>query len=68
MERALEALRIPHAFLVFPGEARPWARPGTGYIKVREELKWLQKYDQKYRDSWQRTVHISSPAESFERV
>ena len=48
MERALEALRIPHAFLVFPGEGHGLGKnPWHGYIKVREELKWLQKYDQK---------------------
>lgn len=45
MERALENLNIPHAFLVFPGEGHPLAKnPWHGYIKVREELKWLEKY------------------------
>ncbi len=48
MERALQSLGIPHTFLVFPGEGHglpvyPW----HGYIKVREELKWLDKYDGK---------------------
>ncbi len=45
MERALQTLNIPHSFLVFPGEGHPLANnPWHGYIKVREELKWLDKY------------------------
>jgi dipeptidyl aminopeptidase/acylaminoacyl peptidase len=45
MERALEALQIPHAFLAFPGEGHGLGKnPWHGYIKVREELKWLDKY------------------------
>ena len=45
MERALEALDIPHTFLVFPGEGHGLGKnPWHGYIKVREELKWLEKY------------------------
>ena len=45
MERALEALGIPHTFLVFPGEGHTLAKnPWHGYIKVRDELKWLEKY------------------------
>lgn len=45
MERALQSLNIPHSFLVFPGEGHPLAKnPWHGYIKVREELKWLEKY------------------------
>jgi dipeptidyl aminopeptidase/acylaminoacyl peptidase len=45
MERALEALGIPHRFLVFPGEGhRLGKNPWHGYIKVREELKWLGEY------------------------
>jgi dipeptidyl aminopeptidase/acylaminoacyl peptidase len=45
MERALEALGIPHAFLVFPGEGHGLPKnPWHGYIKLREELKWLEKY------------------------
>jgi len=47
MERALESLDIPHTFLVFPGEGHPLGKnPWHGYIKVREELNWLEKYDQ----------------------
>lgn len=45
MERALEKLNIPHSFLVFPGEGHPLAKnPWHGYIKVKEELNWLEKY------------------------
>jgi dipeptidyl aminopeptidase/acylaminoacyl peptidase len=46
LERALETLGIPHSFLVFPGEGHDLGKdPWHGYIKVREELKWLEKYD-----------------------
>ena len=46
MERALQSLGIPHTFLVFPGEGHSLDKtPWHGYIKVREELKWLEKYD-----------------------
>ncbi len=46
MERALQSLGIPHTFLVFPGEGHGLGKnPWHGYIKVREELKWLEKYD-----------------------
>jgi dipeptidyl aminopeptidase/acylaminoacyl peptidase len=45
LERALQTLNVPHTFLVFPGENHPLANnPWHGYIKVREELKWLEKY------------------------
>src|ERR1700733_6087680 len=38
----LERLNVPHALLVFPGENHPLNKnPWHGYIKVREELKWL---------------------------
>ena len=48
MERALEELGIPHTFLVFPGEDHSLSKdPWQGYIKLREELKWLEKYDGK---------------------
>ena len=48
MERALQTLGIPHTFLVFPGEGHGLpVNPWHGYIKVREELKWLDKYDGK---------------------
>ena len=46
MERALQSLAIPHTFLTFPGEGHGLAKnPWHGYIKLREELKWLEKYD-----------------------
>jgi dipeptidyl aminopeptidase/acylaminoacyl peptidase len=46
LERALDALGIPHTLLVFPGEGHELGKnPWHGYIKVREELKWLEKYD-----------------------
>ena len=45
LERALERLNVPHTLLVFPGENHPLDKnPWHGYIKVREELKWLQRY------------------------
>jgi dipeptidyl aminopeptidase/acylaminoacyl peptidase len=45
LERALERLDVPHRLLVFPGENHPLNKnPWHGYIKVREELKWLAKY------------------------
>jgi dipeptidyl aminopeptidase/acylaminoacyl peptidase len=45
MERALAALGIPHSFLVFPGEGHGLPKnPWHGYIKLREELKWLETY------------------------
>ena len=48
MERALDQLGIPHSFLVFPGEGHGLGKnPWHGYIKLREELKWLNKYDGK---------------------
>ena len=47
LERALQSLKVPHQFLVFPGENHPLDKnPWHGYIKVREELKWLNRYDQ----------------------
>jgi dipeptidyl aminopeptidase/acylaminoacyl peptidase len=45
LERALERLKVPHSLLVFPGENHPLDKnPWHGYIKVREELKWLAQY------------------------
>jgi dipeptidyl aminopeptidase/acylaminoacyl peptidase len=45
LERALQNLGIDHSFLVFPGEGHNLARnPWHGYIKLREELNWLDKY------------------------
>jgi dipeptidyl aminopeptidase/acylaminoacyl peptidase len=46
LESALQKLNVPHAFLAFPGEGHSLDKnPWHGYIKVREELKWLEKYD-----------------------
>ena len=40
-----DQLNIPHSFLVFPGEAHGLPKnPWHGYIKLREELKWLDTY------------------------
>jgi dipeptidyl aminopeptidase/acylaminoacyl peptidase len=48
MERALQNLGVPHTFLVFPDEGHSLDKnPWHGYIKLREELKWLEKYDVK---------------------
>jgi len=45
LERALQQLGVDHSFLVFPGEGHSLARnPWHGYIKLREELKWLDRY------------------------
>ena len=44
-ERALERLKVPHALLQFPGENHPLGNnPWHGYIKLREELKWMDQY------------------------
>ncbi len=45
MERAFQQIHVPHSFLAFPGEGHGLDKnPWHGYIKVREELKWLDKY------------------------
>jgi dipeptidyl aminopeptidase/acylaminoacyl peptidase len=45
LDHALHSLGIPSTLLVFPGEGHSLAKnPWHGKIKVREELKWLQKY------------------------
>ncbi len=45
LERALQQLGIPHHFLVFPGEGHSLGNnPWHGYIKLREELLWLDNY------------------------
>ncbi|HXJ92231.1 MAG TPA: prolyl oligopeptidase family serine peptidase [Terriglobia bacterium] len=45
LERALYMRGIPTALLIFPGEGHPLSKnPWHGKIKVREELKWLDKY------------------------
>ena len=48
LERALQRLNVPHELLVFPGENHPLDKnPWHGYIKVREELKWLARCGRK---------------------
>jgi hypothetical protein len=45
LSNALHTRDIPATLLVFPGEGRELDQnPWHGKIKVREELKWLQKY------------------------
>ena len=45
LEHALYSLGVPNALLIFPGEGHSLSKnPWHGRIKVREELKWLQKY------------------------
>jgi dipeptidyl aminopeptidase/acylaminoacyl peptidase len=45
LEHALYSLGIPNRLLVFPGEGHSLSKnPWHGKIKVREELKWLEKY------------------------
>jgi dipeptidyl aminopeptidase/acylaminoacyl peptidase len=45
LDEALYSRGIPEELLIFPGEGHSLSRnPWHGKIKVREELKWLQKY------------------------
>ncbi len=45
LEHALFSLGVPNKLLIFPGEGHSLAKnPWHGKIKVREELKWLEKY------------------------
>ncbi len=45
LDHALHALSIPSELLIFPGEGHSLTKnPWHGKIKVREELKWLEKY------------------------
>ncbi len=45
LEHALYSLGVPNKLLIFPGEGHSLSKnPWHGKIKVREELKWLQKY------------------------
>jgi dipeptidyl aminopeptidase/acylaminoacyl peptidase len=44
LEHALYSRGIPNAPLIFPGEDHSLStNPWHGKIKVRDELKWLQK-------------------------
>jgi len=46
LERALHAQGVPVKLLIFPGEGHELDKnPWHGKIKVREELKWLEKAD-----------------------
>ena len=45
LDHALHSLGIPSNLLIFPGEGHSLTKnPWHGKIKVREELKWLEKY------------------------
>jgi dipeptidyl aminopeptidase/acylaminoacyl peptidase len=45
LDRALHELNVPSDLLIFPGEGHSLDKnPWHGKIKVREELKWLDKY------------------------
>ena len=45
LDHALHVLGIPSSLLIFPGEGHSLDKnPWHGKIKVREELKWLEKY------------------------
>jgi dipeptidyl aminopeptidase/acylaminoacyl peptidase len=45
LDHALHSLGVPSTLLLFPGEGHELDQnPWHGKIKVREELKWLQKY------------------------
>jgi dipeptidyl aminopeptidase/acylaminoacyl peptidase len=45
LDHALHTLGVPSTLLVFPGEGHSLDKnPWHGKIKVREELKWLEKY------------------------
>ncbi len=45
LDRALHDLNVPSDLLIFPGEGHSLDKnPWHGKIKVREELKWLEKY------------------------
>ena len=45
LDRALHALGVPSTLLLFPGEGHFLLKnPWHGKIKVREEMKWLEKY------------------------
>jgi dipeptidyl aminopeptidase/acylaminoacyl peptidase len=45
LDRALHELGVPSELLIFPGEGHSLKKnPWHGKIKVRQELKWLEKY------------------------
>jgi len=48
LAQALRTRGVPHRLLIFPGEGHGLEKnPWHGKIKVREELKWLEKYGRK---------------------
>jgi len=47
MERLSMRWEYRIVFLCFRPKDMGWKEPWHGYIKVREELKWLQQYDGK---------------------
>ncbi len=48
LESALQTRGVPHSLLIFPGEGHGLEKnPWHGKIKVREELKWLERYGRK---------------------
>ncbi len=48
LERALQTRGVPHRLLIFPGEGHGLEKnPWHGKVKVREELKWLERYGRK---------------------
>jgi dipeptidyl aminopeptidase/acylaminoacyl peptidase len=45
LDHALHSLSVPSTLLIFPGEGHSLTKnPWHGKIKVREEMKWLEKY------------------------
>ena len=45
LDHALHSLGVPSALLIFPGEGHGLGKnPWHGKIKVREEMKWMEKY------------------------
>jgi dipeptidyl aminopeptidase/acylaminoacyl peptidase len=63
LERALHTMGVPSALLIFPGEGHSLANnPWHGKIKVREELKWLDRYGrgEKAQDLTSRKLPITS--------
>ena len=45
LDRALHQLNVPSELILFPGEGHELEKnPWHGKIKVREELKWLERY------------------------
>ena len=44
LARALRYLQVPVQLIIFSNEGHYFAKPWSGKIKVREELKWLKKY------------------------